>query len=448
MLKALPQSLATAQLRRLSREFFWIGVGQALAVLGGIVGVRWLTGALSPSVYGELALGVTAATLVQQSIMGPIAQACLRFFAPARESGRFGAFLQAGWRLLKQGTVIVIAMAAGVVLLQLMSRGVSWLELTLAALLLSLVSGYGFTLDGIQTAARQRIIVAVHWAAAQWLRPALALGLIVELGATSTTAMLGYVIASLVVLASQTMLFWRRILQREAHQTEATRRDVDEMRRQLLVYAWPFATWGFLAWFQMASDRWALQLFRDTRSVGMYTVAYQLGYYPITLLSNAFLQLIIPLLFSQAGDGTDVSRVKEAVRVNEAVVVGSILVSGVFTVLAFIFHDQIFALLVAPEYRSISSSLPFLTLAAGLFTSGQAMSLILMTGADTRKLIACKITTALAGVVFNIAGAYFSGIEGVVVANVAFATFYFIWVFVLARRYRDVIYAPAPGGAW
>src|SRR5438874_2297495 len=50
-------------------------------------------------------------------------------------------------------------------------------------------------------------------------------------------------------------------------------------------YAWPFAAWGIFTWMQTASDRWALQG-RGTSEVGFYAALYQLGYYPMTLLSG------------------------------------------------------------------------------------------------------------------------------------------------------------------
>ena len=65
----------SSRFRRLGHEFFWITLGQAVAVSGALVGVRVLTGLLAPEAYGQLALGMTLATLVNQIVLGPLSNA-------------------------------------------------------------------------------------------------------------------------------------------------------------------------------------------------------------------------------------------------------------------------------------------------------------------------------------------------------------------------------------
>jgi hypothetical protein len=74
-------------------EFSWIVVGQAAAVLGAIVGVRLLTDAIPPQVYGGLALAITAASLFNQIILGTLSNSFARFYAPAEEVGKLGPYL-------------------------------------------------------------------------------------------------------------------------------------------------------------------------------------------------------------------------------------------------------------------------------------------------------------------------------------------------------------------
>ena len=83
---------------RLAREGGWIALGQAMAVLGTLFGVRLLTELLDPVAYGELALGLTVATLVNQTILGPLGNGAARFYAPAVECNDLGGYLGALWR--------------------------------------------------------------------------------------------------------------------------------------------------------------------------------------------------------------------------------------------------------------------------------------------------------------------------------------------------------------
>jgi len=56
--QAVPGGIPRIAPPRIVREGVLIGLGQAAAVLGGLVGVRLLTELLPPTVYGEVVLGV------------------------------------------------------------------------------------------------------------------------------------------------------------------------------------------------------------------------------------------------------------------------------------------------------------------------------------------------------------------------------------------------------
>jgi len=85
---------------RFFKEGFWIVLGQVMMVTGSLVGVRLLTELLSPSSYGELALGMTIATLVNQTILGPLGGGVTRFYAPAIEYGDLSGYLNAARKLV------------------------------------------------------------------------------------------------------------------------------------------------------------------------------------------------------------------------------------------------------------------------------------------------------------------------------------------------------------
>ena len=115
--RVYPESVLTAgeisspRVKRLAKEFLWVGAGQIAAVAGGLLGIRLLTRALSPVSYGELALAMTVATLAQQVVLGPAAGAMLRFFAPAHEAKQLRAYLKGSRRLVAEGTCFVLALA-------------------------------------------------------------------------------------------------------------------------------------------------------------------------------------------------------------------------------------------------------------------------------------------------------------------------------------------------
>ena len=428
--------LASSRFLRLGREFFWVGLGQTGAALGGIVGVRLLTHALPPAAYGELALGMTVALLAQQVVFSPLSGASLRFHAPAQHANELPAYLKGVKRLSTRATALLLAVASVFSLGLWVSAYAKWLGLAVAAFVFALLSGYSQVIGGMQNAARHRVVVAWHDGLAIWLRFLIAVTVIAVLGAFSQVAMLGYALASAVVLVSQFWFFRRGIVTPAAAQPIGTSADVRSWTNKMYAYAWPFGTWGLFTWAQMASDRWALQAFSTTSAVGLYAVLYQLGYWPISMASGMIMQFVSPVLFSRAGGGSDPARIRQTRRLNMRLVLGGVMVTVLATALAFVTHAWIFSLLVAPKYHDVSSLLPWIVLAGGVFGSGQTASLLLMTNVTTKNLIAPKIGTALLGIVLSFAGAYAFGLPGVVFASLLFSCVYCAWIMHLVHKIR------------
>jgi O-antigen/teichoic acid export membrane protein len=431
MLTSWFKELLAPRRQGLRREVLWVGCGQLLAAAGALVGVRLLTSVLAPATYGEVALGMTLATLTQQVVLFPLSGAFLRFFSPAQEAGELAAYLKAARSLVAQATVLV-ALIGALLAFGLWYWGQArWLPLLFLAFCFALFSGYGAALEGIQNAARQRLVVAWHQSLGQWLRFALALALVLLFGAASSMVMLGYVLASVLILISQFSLLRWKILAARTSPVAVGPAEITNWRRQMRRYSWPFATWGLFTWGAVASERWALQLFAQTSDVGLYTALYQVAYYPVILLAGAMSQLVSPVLFGMAGDATDPARLQQARGWNKRLVLAILAVTALATTAAFGAHSYVFGILVAPEYRVVSSLMPWLVLSGGLFAAGQAATLSLLSGTRTQKLIAPKITTAVFGILFNFAGAYLAGLAGVVLASLAFSTLYFMWIMIL-----------------
>src|SRR5919199_3552013 len=90
------------------RELVWISGGQLAGALGAIVAVRFMTAILDPPTYGELALGITAATFGYQLVMGPLVNAFERYYAPARETGHTDVFMRAARRLTAAASALIV----------------------------------------------------------------------------------------------------------------------------------------------------------------------------------------------------------------------------------------------------------------------------------------------------------------------------------------------------
>lgn len=421
--------ITTARFQRLAKEGAWIGAGQAVAVAGALVLVRVLTEYLDPAQYGELALGLTVAGLVNQVVMGGVTAGIGRFYSIAAEKKDLVAYLRGSRRLLAFATLAVavtaIVLLAGMIWLDYSK----WAALAAAALAFSVLSGYNTSLSGIQNAARQRALVAVHSALDAWLKILLAVGVMIWLGRSSTAVVIGYALSSLLVSGSQ-FFFLRRSI-RPAGTTQGTG---ESWERRIWTYSWPFSAWGLFTWAQQASDRWALQTFASTEEVGMYAVVFQLGYVPIGLAATMAMTFLGPILYQRSGTATDSVRNMQVHRIAWRIT----LVGLSVTVLAFGFtfmrHEWVFRLLVDAQYHAVSPVLPWMVLAGGIFAAGQMLALKLMSDMRSTAMTAAKIVTAILGVALNMYGAARFGLHGVVAALVAFSIVYFLWMAWLAQH--------------
>lgn len=418
-----------ARIHRLSTEGGWVVAGQVASVAGALMLVRVLTEYLEPAQYGELALGLTLAALVNQTIFGGITNGIGRYYSIAAEKQDLGSYLLATRYLLAYASVSVLAFAL-ILIAGLYWLGYSqWIGLAVAAMMFSVLSAYNSVVGSIQNAARQRAVVAFHGGLDAWLKILLTVSALLWLGTSSTAVVIGYTCSSLLITVSQLFFLGRTIPERHASIPNHQR-----WMPQIWIYSWPFSTFGLFTWMHQISDRWALQAVATSNDVGQYAVLLQLGYTPIAVVSAMAASFLGPILYQRSGDATDPVRNASVQHLGWRLSQISVLASLLAFALTFTLHEQLFGLLVAADYRQSSWLLPWVVLAGGLFAAGQMLALKLMSEMKTSNMAIAKIFTALVGVLLNIFGATLAGVQGVVGALLVFSVTYFFWMVMLARR--------------
>ncbi len=403
--------------------------------MGSVVGVRLLTGVLVPSLYGQLALAMTFFTLFQQILIAPLGGGFSRFFILTQEKDQLNAYFESIFWLGSRLILLILGIGALTVIILGAAGQVDLAIMAIATMLYTLITGVNIFADSIQNAARYRVVVAWHQGIAQWLRFFGAVVLITILSPSSQIAMFGYTISAAFVLASQMYFLRRSLLKNRAPWQKIMRTSPDEWAIKILTYVRPSVFWGLFSWARLTSDRWALQIFTTTHDVGYYSVLYQLGYYPVILLTTVISQFIAPLLYRQAGDISDPVRWQKTRRSTWFLVLVSLTGTVILFFLTLFFHATIFKFLVAVEYRGVSAFLPWIILSAGLFSAGQMASLLMMSGLNPKMLILPKIFTAILGLSLNFIGAYLFGLPGILLAGIIYSVVYLIWVGVLNLRF-------------
>jgi O-antigen/teichoic acid export membrane protein len=423
------KTVDASRFRRLAKEGIWVIGGQMASVVGALVLVRVLTEYLEPAQYGQLALGLTVAGLVNQVVMGGVTAGIGRFYSIAAEKCDLPSYLRASQRLMGYATVAVAAIALGLMSGLLWLGYSQWVGLAAAALVLSVLSGYNASLSGVQNAARQRAVVAFHGGLDAWLKILLAVGVMLWLGSSSTAVLLGYALSSMLVTGSQ-LFFVRQLIRPQGKEPRAS----ENWGWKIWGYSWPFSVWGVFSWAQQVSDRWALQTFSSGHEVGLYAVVFQLGYAPVGLATGMAMTFLGPILYQRSGSAADHTRNSSVHRIAWRITFVGLLMTALIFVFTFSLHEWIFQVLVAEKYHLVSYLLPWMVLAGGIFAAGQMLALKLMSEMKPAEMTTAKIVTAIFGVGLNIYGASRFGLPGVVAALVAFSGIYFCWMAWLAQH--------------
>jgi O-antigen/teichoic acid export membrane protein len=360
------------------------------------VAIKTLTNLLEPAAYGELALGVTIAGLVQMFMYGPIDQTVLRFVSVHRERGSLVVFFAALKRihgLVVLGAIPVLIPAAGVVYLRL---GLEWAWLVMVACLFGIGTGFYGTLVSLHNGFRQRRIVALHQGFDAWLRLCLAVAAVTVLGATGGAALLGYVLAA-VVLALSLLYCSMKLPALSQHgnvvtqQQDAVQSTIDEF----LEFGKPFLYFALFGLVSAYADRWIVFGALGEEAVGRYVVIYQLANAPIVLTVGIMNQFVVPLIFDRAGAFVTDAQSNESTRLLYQVVgvfVGMMLVLVAAT---YVFSETIVRFFTAPEFLSYHYVLWIMVLGVGTFQLAQLLVVKGLSHNATERYVAPKLLQAI-----------------------------------------------------
>ena len=398
-------------------------IGALISVVGTLALVRVLTQYLSPSQYGELALALTVANLINQVVMCGLISGIGRFYSIAKDSDDLQAYLEQSYSLLRVAGIVTLLIGAVVLTGVVITSHTQWAILVVSTIAFSIASNYNGVFSDIQNAARNRPIVVLNTSLNTILKIAFVVLAGVMLGASSTVVILAYALSAFFVLLSNNALL-KYAISPQSLNKYASEQSSRNWQGQIWTYAWPFSAWGIFTWAQQASDRWALQIFATTEEVGVFAVLFQLGYVPIIMLSGLLASFLTPIFFSRAGDASDQTRNVSVQRINLLVTYALLALTALAFFITWALHTLIFMVFVSPEFRGQSYLLPWFVLAGGLFSTGQMLVLKVLSEVRPRILLTVKIGTALLGLVLNVLGAWLAGIHGVVAALVTFSIVY------------------------
>jgi O-antigen/teichoic acid export membrane protein len=421
---------------RLVGEFFWVAFGQISSMILGLMFIRMLTENLNPAEYGQLSLVLTLGVLVCVVPSAYFIAGIERMYSMAVEQKQEYEYYTAIKKMArKSGLLSLIILVIMLVILKTQYPLYwEWREAVFLATLFTIISGYSTALTSIFNAARERTLVAFYIFIDALLKivviSILAYGNLVDV----------YVVLFMYVILSAVTMFmrYRTFLKKISKPLLGKDISSSQWQQKMYKYSMPFVYFQLFAWMHTSSDKWALEMYSSTEETGLLVVLMQIGYAPTIIFSGMMITFISPILYQLSGSGKIKENKIAAHNLSIKISTYILLVTVMATLIAYTFHDLMFEIMTNEQYHSVSYLMPWVVLSAGLFSIGQMLSTKLSSELRIKELVKPKIITALIGVVFNIIGAYFLGIEGVVMSLVMFSMFYAVWMFYLSSYSRSI----------
>jgi len=364
---------------RIVREGVWIGLGQAGAVLAGLVGIRLLTGFVPPAVYGEVVLLLGIVALGTNLFCGPFQQALLRYYPQARDAARVGALR----RLAGRSLIAAAALLAGVLLAAGALRSTIAPFAAVAALVA--VDTWRTFESGLLNGERRQRDYMVRTSLDAWARWLGAAGLAWLLGATALHVLAGMLLGSGLV----NLLLWRRIVRGEPVEG-AGEAWMAAWRGPFLRYALPLVPLAALNWILSMGDRYVLAAWWSTATAGVYVAAYGLASQPFIALNAIIHSTLRPVLYDAVARG-DALKERRTLRVWVSVVAGAM---GLGWIALAVLAHPICALLLGSRYQGAAALVPIIAGAYALQAVQQAFEIMLYAHGKTQRLVALQVVAA------------------------------------------------------
>lgn len=429
--------------RRILGEAGWVFFGQAVSAVATLVGLRLITEAVPPAVYGTVALALGVVALAQGLAVGPLMQAVLRYYPEAASGGREADLRRATANALRSPLLIASgALAASAISWAWVQPQHRWLAmLTLALFVAETARSVQIT---FLNAARHQRAMALLVVADAWLRPMSAVAFVWALGPSGAAVMAGYVLGAALPL----VVYWVTLQRRGAPFAATAGRpaEIGDLARQLRAYAWPLTALPLIGWISGQADRYLLGAMAGLAAAGSYAALYGLASKPFLMLS-ASVELVLRQPFYAHLTAAD----RRGARRTLAAWVGSVVATALVLALALLlFHAQIAGWLLAADYRAHSALMAWIGAGYVLLAAAQVLERVCYACHDTRGVLGVQTVGAILSVVVAAPLVWQYGIEGAAWAVPAYFGAQLLLTLVRARHawQRTLVEMPRSNPSW
>ena len=393
--------------RRIAAETAWVFAGQGASALATLVGLRLITEMVPPAVYGAVALALGAVALAHGVAVGPLMQAVLRFYPDAAQAGHEGQLRRAALVALRKPALLALtALAVSGAGWTVFHPQDAWL-VAFAVLLFVAEAARSVEITFLNAARRQREMAFLMTADA-WLRPLLAVALVSIFGASSAAVMAGYLAGCLLALTGFWLVAWAGGGSDKSPASGTPSPLAADILPRLWTYALPLTALPVLGWVSGQADRYLVGTMAGVAAAGVYAALYGLASRPF-LMFSASVELAARQPYYARVSAGDRAGERQALGFWLGVVTS---VSVALCLLFVLFHAQIAALLLAPEYRAHSVLTGWIAAGYVLLSVVQVLKRVCYAHHDTRGVLWVEAAGAALSVLIAALLIWRYGIEG------------------------------------
>lgn len=201
---------------------------------------------------------------------------------------------------------------------------------------------------------------------------------------------------------------------------------------EILTYASNFFLWGVFGWLQSFFDKWILNIYIDKNAVAIYTVYYQYGFFPFTVMSSVVSQYITPLYFKNIYEDEKRRFMKRLLKFSVVSLLAILVVAGS---LSYFLAPYFIGLLTNEAYLKYINLFPLIVFAGCFYGLGQIITVPLLDSDLVKKVRFPKIFTAVVSVMLFWTLISIMGFSGILTALIMSNVLYYGLLFLISHKH-------------
>ena len=418
--------------KRLLNDAVWALSGQLLSALALLIGTRVLTEWVTPDVFGQVALLNGFVALGVAVFSYPFICAGMRLLPECRNQSERAALHKAVLGLTARFTVLalLLLMVGGAVYATVMQSAIGLFMLTGLLLAVTVRRELGIQL---LIGERKQRGASLWQTTDSVLRPLLAIGLLLWLGADAGAILLGYIIASVL---SNTL--WA-IVHADEPQTHKSPTITAAFKRQVWRYALPLLPMELIFWLNGVGDRYVIGFMLSAADVGLYAAAYLLINEAFNRSAMVLLRIFQPTYFQAFAEG----------NVNQAFSVLKLWLSSVLALgcvgVALVFFGKFWVAegLLAKTYADAAVLMPAIAMGSALNALGTVLAQPLLAKKRPQMILKGRLCGALVLIISLPLMLHEYGLPGAAWANPLYFGIEALLLALLAKPWRRIQINPS-----